>query len=120
MPFGKGQYFGSLVNGNPCLMKQSVAVLIFLLWHLIILSLADPQMAFFNPENIWLNTPYFWSIFCSHFLWEPLLPLLFTMEAFRIKYLHFLLSFLESPTSPHSNLSFIIYLLLPLYVLCCS
>lgn len=88
MSFGKGQYFGSLVNDNQCLMKRSVAVLIFLLWHLIILSLADPQMAFFNPENIWLNTFYFWSICFSHVLWEPLVPLLFTMEALRMKYVH--------------------------------
>lgn len=117
MPFGKGQYFGSLVNGNPCLMKQSVAVLIFLLWHLIILSLADPQMAFFNPENIWLNTPYFSSTCCSHILWEPLL-LLWKLVELNI-YISFL-AFLKALPSPHSNLSFIIYLLLPLYVLCCS
>ena len=65
MSFGKGQYFGSLVNDNQCLMKQSVTVLIFLLRHLIILSLADLQMAFFNPENIWLDKFYFCST-CSH------------------------------------------------------
>lgn len=86
MSFGKGQYFGSLVNDNQCLMKQSVTVLIFLLWHLIILSLADLQMAFFNPENIWLDTFYFCST-CSHIFWVSLLPLLFTMQDFMMKYL---------------------------------
>lgn len=55
----KGQYLGSLVNGNRCLMKHSVAMLIFLWWHWIIFSLEGPQVAFFNLENIWLNTFYF-------------------------------------------------------------
>lgn len=121
MPFGKGQYFGSLVNDNQCLMKQSVAVLMFLLWHLIILLLADPQMAFFNPENIWLNTFYFWSVCCMHVLWEPLLPLLFTMEALRMRYLHLLPSLLESPTQGASRPTFPNFVLLfPSYFLCFS
>lgn len=101
VPFGKGQYFGSLVNDNQCLMKQSVAVLRFLLWHLIILSFADPQMAFFNPENSWLTTFYFWPTCCSHIVWKPLLSLLFATEIF----MHFL-AFLNTLPNLHANLSF--------------
>lgn len=105
----EGQYFGSLVNGNQCLTKQSVAMLIFLLWHLIIFSLADPQMAFFNPENIWLNTFYVGStvvhIFFGNlgFLW--FLPWNLLEWIFTNIYIYLLTS-LKTLPNLHPNLPF--------------